>query len=1498
VIRQLLEQRLAFVVMGAITAVSLGFVASQNLQAFLVGLAALVAVGLLIVAYLLVMRARKRRAEQAADNVIRDAAAADSERDAARSTEIAGLKRKFESGVSKLESVGLSLSALPWVVVIGEPSSGKTEAIRRCKIPFPPDLTDELQGTGGTANMDWWFTNEAVLLDTAGKMLFDDVDAAESTEWVAFLKLIKSVRPRSPINGMLLTIPADSLLTDSTERIDKAARKIARQLAVIQRTLGVRFPVYVTVTKSDLIGGFREFFGGLDERLHQQIMGWSNPDPIDEPFEVEKLEQAVDEIVDRLGAARVDVLADPPELATSADARLDATDMLYEFPAAVDALRPALRRYLETIFSSGKLAPNPLFFRGLYFTSSVQKGSALDSMLADSLNVPLERLREESPFERVRPMFLRDLFVKKVFPEHGLVTSATDVQGLKTKRQLTVLGGVAALLLLFFGFAWFQWAGFNSEIGDARGRWIELRQDLSSAQGLVQLTRSEGAGTAVGLGINADDPKLLELFRESAALAAEELRVPWTMRMASGFRSDLGATSRVQTHRRMLVNYMLRPAVTIAYEALAEEDADDRQLFRSTTDRVRIAEQLLRLRTFAEGDVPAGDGEAAELMVDLGLLLDVALSPRLGSGADGASHAAILASAIGDNETLDPVELFRHAFAGRVLDRGDDEVRPLPEPGATEVAQLAALALRDLPDDAEPERIIELALDADGTLDASQLEPPSGTSVYRDGERMAAGVGAFSGALEAFEEITRRLNALPGSRAPAQEAWPAIAARWNAANDTIQRSSEQLRVLREAILDSRVGLVRTDVAGDLAAAMSEPRRALVDVLRGALPAEDAVSSGWPSRAYEDAVELLDGQDWGGSLSDNPPRSLDPLTSRMRANVLNLNAGLVLAHSSIASAAGAVDAIFELGGDVDRRGVFPSLDDLAELQRAATAAEDAVRALEQLATEEVRDAGDADVEPYVRAVRDAGSKLSALRAAAVDTQTGLVLARVDAAIDSVGVIKDAVAADDAGIELPPLARVPADARFDPKYAPSGARRVASALAALERLFSESEAETSPETAQRVLGRLRAYAESYSAYWRSDALDVVRPDLTGASWSEVRAAIGELDLAETRTAVASWAAHIAEARAVFERGDGEPGAADAPHEIELGALESWQSAWDTDLRGASPQPVRAALRSELAGDTAFAGRLVAGLGGEELRRTLYWPGWIDASLVQLAGALRDLDADTEKRISDSFKKFPLVRDSGGSDTLTRDQLGEAATALATLIGESSAGPDLSLASDWPETTRAALTRIVDPFAGDADRREQYALMRRIAVGLGDRNLSTEVWVADPRRRFPNEGSVFAEDSTADYDQVWFSTREVGDAASPWGARESSARWRNYTSGSAEQGNLWRGRSLARAHEVQIIAVREIRSAFPERWADEPHALATESGRWAVLRLAVEADRTRASAESADGQYEQAARIRFAQGGTANAREDGFIWFWFRLTGTRVDELPDLDQWPSAN
>jgi len=89
------------------------------------------------------------------------------------------LRQRFQSGLQEFKSRGKDIYKLPWYVIIGESGSGKSEAIRHSGIDFAHGMQDEFQGSGGTVNMDWWFTNRGIILDTAGSMIFSETAPAK-----------------------------------------------------------------------------------------------------------------------------------------------------------------------------------------------------------------------------------------------------------------------------------------------------------------------------------------------------------------------------------------------------------------------------------------------------------------------------------------------------------------------------------------------------------------------------------------------------------------------------------------------------------------------------------------------------------------------------------------------------------------------------------------------------------------------------------------------------------------------------------------------------------------------------------------------------------------------------------------------------------------------------------------------------------------------------------------------------------------------------------------------------------------------------------------------------------------------------------------------------------------------------------------------------------------------------------------------------------------------
>ena len=444
---------------------------------FMLGVAmAVVTFVLALFAFVMEKRDKKKASEVEASIADSAAATPSGVNKVADRAKLDDLRRQFEGGVQTFRDYGKNLYDMPWYVVVGEPGSGKTEAIRHSGIGFPPGLQDQLQGTGGTVNMNWWFTDQAVILDTAGRLLFEDVAPGENNEWREFLKLLRSSRPNCPINGMLLVIPADTLITDRADDIEKKAGKIAQQFDQIQRSLGVRFPVFVLITKADLINGFREFFDDItDPRLTAQMLGWSNPGDLDEPFKPDRVEDHLATVRDHLLQRRFGMLQDPVHSEDPKGRRIDQVDALYKFPEAITEISSRLRRYLEMIFVAGEWSQKPLFLRGIYFTSSMRDGDALDADLAEVLGVGVNSLPEGKLWERERSYFLRDVFLDKVFKERGLVTRAANAGQVKRKRAMVLAGTAAVVSLLLGVMIWYSYSQTKRQIQNPRDFWVAMK---------------------------------------------------------------------------------------------------------------------------------------------------------------------------------------------------------------------------------------------------------------------------------------------------------------------------------------------------------------------------------------------------------------------------------------------------------------------------------------------------------------------------------------------------------------------------------------------------------------------------------------------------------------------------------------------------------------------------------------------------------------------------------------------------------------------------------------------------------------------------------------------------------------------------------------------------------------------------------------------------------------------------------------------------------------
>jgi type VI secretion system protein ImpL len=404
---------------------------------------------------------RAARARRENERLLEALAAGDEGDSAARAArEIALLRQRFEEAAATLKTARFEgpdgerryVSELPWYVFIGAPGSGKTTALVNAGLQFPLKRAGgelALAGVGGTRNCDWWFTEDAVLLDTAGRYTTQESDlAADAAAWLGFLDLIKRFRPRRPLNGALVTISVSDLMLWSEEERKRYAWHVRARIAELYERLGARFPVYLLVTKADLLAGFMEFFGELDAAARARVWG-ATFDLTAGGFVLgspgQRFAEEFRALEGRLYAELLERMQGEPDLQRRAAA--------YRFPQQVRGLAPLLEQFLDAAFIGVPGAPEAML-RGVYFTSGTQEGSPIDRVLgALARSFRLERAPGAERTGNTgapaaagsgKSFFLTRLLREVIFGESGLAGADEGLERRARRLRMLAYGAIAA----------------------------------------------------------------------------------------------------------------------------------------------------------------------------------------------------------------------------------------------------------------------------------------------------------------------------------------------------------------------------------------------------------------------------------------------------------------------------------------------------------------------------------------------------------------------------------------------------------------------------------------------------------------------------------------------------------------------------------------------------------------------------------------------------------------------------------------------------------------------------------------------------------------------------------------------------------------------------------------------------------------------------------------------------------------------------------------------
>lgn len=429
----------------------------------------LIAIGVVVLIWAiwaLVSWLRARRREAA---LIDDVAESPEARAAAEARdEVAELRERLRNAMAMMRKTvkrryGFAYE-FPWYLMMGAPGAGKTTLLTNSGLKFPLGDAmgaDPVQGVGGTRNCNWWFTDRAVLIDTAGRYTTQESGhERDRAGFLGFLAMLRRRRRAQPINGVILTLSLTDLLDQSPETRLREVRAIRQRLAEVEDTLKARVPVYLVLTKADRLPGFEQFFDSLGADGREQV--WGMTFPMVQAGERGSLPEVFSreyrDLQDRLNGLLLERIQQETDI--------NRRGRIFRFPAQMGALHDSLREVMEELAASTDHVTEPLI-RGVYFASATQEAPAARVAGATrSMN---------------RSYFVSRLFTGVILGEAALVTRDTRV----SRRRKIVTGlvyGVTAVVSLFLLGSWVSSYAFNRQALAASGgdlaRYAELARNI------------------------------------------------------------------------------------------------------------------------------------------------------------------------------------------------------------------------------------------------------------------------------------------------------------------------------------------------------------------------------------------------------------------------------------------------------------------------------------------------------------------------------------------------------------------------------------------------------------------------------------------------------------------------------------------------------------------------------------------------------------------------------------------------------------------------------------------------------------------------------------------------------------------------------------------------------------------------------------------------------------------------------------------------------------
>ncbi|AAM87206.1 MULTISPECIES: type VI secretion system membrane subunit TssM [Yersinia pseudotuberculosis complex] len=308
------------------------------------------------------------------------------------------------------------IDAKPWFLVMGPPGCGKTSIVYESSEKF---LLSEQYGLaqttdiGPTQDCNWWLTDRAVYIDTAGEWILLHGQSEEAgTARQKLFSMIRKYRRYPGVDGIVLCLDVSVLLNSSVTERKSLADTLRLRILEVASTFQADIAVYLFLNNIDKLPGGETFLSLMNDELLAGGLGISMTHNEKGQNNFVADEERYRELLTRVSRYVLEILHDSPNM--------EMRHQLLLFTESLGALQKPLFGLFEQIFPATPIGytgclrqfwfgstQNLTSWEALYYPSST---STFESRPAGQMYFPAlsQAITERGVLHATGPMPLRN----------------------------------------------------------------------------------------------------------------------------------------------------------------------------------------------------------------------------------------------------------------------------------------------------------------------------------------------------------------------------------------------------------------------------------------------------------------------------------------------------------------------------------------------------------------------------------------------------------------------------------------------------------------------------------------------------------------------------------------------------------------------------------------------------------------------------------------------------------------------------------------------------------------------------------------------------------------------------------------------------------------------------------------------------------------------------------------------------------------------------------